>query len=499
MSISERLNAAERLLEPEENGVRPTPIEVRGSVVAVLLELYGQDVKVPTPKLSDLIDAIGKDTKSRRAAALFLTRCLSVPGVIPDENQEDERHTRRKLVALVEQSMPDICVYLKLGDLKQTIDKLDVLRDTHRRCTEILDLFRRLPSDPDDFCNRRQDILHALGNKFMKAYLSNYEFDRFSNSVRNIANDIVILKEITDATFGVKLQHVIDEVNSELSNTDIRNDFLAKQFYLPFLRTASSVLVQIDKQSSDRFKCFLHPRRPIPNVSERRFQLHKPNEVIRVNIPIVYDGPGVATDVTALIVSNNDQVVVSGEPIDIGTVLPGEFALNFGILLDKPCGEVRLLADISWRTSRDSERQTTIFDAVLYAQDPNVDWEELESKDPYSIEVAHGDEFVGRRRKVMTLVNRIRKQNMQSSYITGQKRVGKTSLAVAVQDQLTRHADNEPEIEVIYLEYGDYARKDADATVEALGSSIAERLLFAAPLEDRPENLNFSGSLAPLS
>jgi hypothetical protein len=111
MSISERLNAAERLLEPEENGVRPTPIEVRGSVVAVLLELYGHDVKVPAPKLSDLIDAIGKDTKSRRAAALFLTRCLSVPGVIPDENQEDERHTRRKLVALVEQLMPDICGY----------------------------------------------------------------------------------------------------------------------------------------------------------------------------------------------------------------------------------------------------------------------------------------------------------------------------------------------------------------------------------------------------
>jgi hypothetical protein len=88
---------------------------------------------------------------------------------------------------------------------------------------------------------------------------------------------------------------------------------------------------------------------------------------------------------------------------------------------------------------------------------------------------------------------------MQSSYITGQKRVGKTSLAAAVQEIVSRPGFSDNPLEVVYLEYGDYARKDADATVEALGGAISERLLSQVPPEGRPTSLNFSGSLAPLN
>ena len=51
----------------------------------------------------------------------------------------------------------------------------------------------------------------------------------------------------------------------------------------------------------------------------------------------------------------------------------------------------------------------------------------------------------------------------------------------------------------MYLEYGEYARKDADATVEALGKAIAERLLAKIEISDQISNFNFRGTLAPLN
>ncbi len=169
------------------------------------------------------------------------------------------------------------------------------------------------------------------------------------------------------------------------------------------------------------------------------------------------------------------------------------------MLVGELCSEVRLLVEIEWRTAQKGDRQSIAFEAQLLAQDPHIAWEDLERADPYSTEVAQGDEFVGRRKKVMALVNRLRKQRMQSSYITGQKRVGKTSLALAVQDLVAREVNSEALIEVVYLEYGDYARRDADATVEALGNAVAQRLLKDVPQESRPTDLDFRGSLAPLN
>jgi hypothetical protein len=497
MPITECLLRAETLLESSVESLTSSSEDALPSINAVLAEFRG-DSRIPTTSdLAEQIEAAAHNPKARRASALFLIRCLGVPGVIPEGNQNGGQHLQRKLVTLVEQSAPDIADHLRLGEKKQTIDKFEALRDAHRQCMDLLDVFRILPDRPEEFANRRQDVFRILNHKFLKSYLNNYEFACLANVVRSVMSGICELLETADATFGPKLQQLTGLVQTELKSVEARKDFVARYAYHPFLLAALEVLSQIDKQSSDRFKCILRPRRSAPNVVERRFRLHEPNKIVRVNIPLVNEGPGIAADVTVQIVSS-DEIVLGGNPIDIGAVPPGDFALSFDMLVGEPCNDVRLLVDIGWRTAR-GDRQTIAFEALLLAQNPNISWDALESSDPYSTEVAQGDEFVGRRKKVMALVNRLRKQRMQSSYVTGQKRVGKTSLALAVQDLLTREANPEAPIEVVYLEYGDYARKDAEATVEALGNAVAQGLLEDVPHDSRPTNLNFRGSLAPLN
>lgn len=447
--------------------------------------------------------------EGKREAAFFLVRCLGIPGLVPegDENRVGP-HFPRKLVCMFEQAAPDLLQFLRLNERKLTVDKFDILRNVQRTCTDLLAVFRQLPADPAEFASRRQEIFHTLKNKFLNAYLNIYDFSRFANSVRRVLNAVCELLETSDVTFGQKLHDLFQFVDAEIEIVTQRHDFLATDAWLPFLSHAREVLRGVESEATERFRCAIRPRRAPPQVVERRYPLHQANRVVRVKLPLVNDGPGAAVDTTAQILSGSEGVFISDEVLDLGTVPPGEFAILFDMLIGDPQTEVPIFVEIGWLTVRGAKRHVISFDAVLLGQKPNINWEALEGTDPYSLEVAHGDEFVGRSKKVLALANRLLKERMQSSYITGQKRVGKTSLAFAVQDHLREvgggsgmagETASRAQIEAVYLEYGDYARSDAVSTVEALGASIAGRLIRYLPPADRPTELNFRGSLAPLN
>jgi hypothetical protein len=421
--LSQSLQAAELLLQRQfEQAISQGPglLELIQATASALIELGEIEASSTTLDLFHQIDFLAKEPHGKRAATLFLLRCLPVPGVIRDNDKGGSQHAYRKLVGLVEQTAPDVADLANLEDKKQTIDKIEALRDLHRRCLDLLALFENLPDQPEEFAARRQDIFRVLNNKFLKAYLNNYNFAETSNTIRTLVNGTHELLETTDLTFGPKLHQLIELTQTEIGLAQTRWDFFTRQAYLPFLSSTISILIEIERQSSDRFTCNVRPRRNPPNVVERRYRLHEPNQIVRINIPLVNDGPGIASDVMVQIVSGDDRIAVSEEPIDIGAIPPGDFSLSFDILIGDTCDETRLLVDLSWRTARSTDRQTASFDVVLQGQNPYIDWEVLDSIDPYTTDVAQGDEFVGRRRKVMALINRLRKQRMQSSYITGQ-------------------------------------------------------------------------------
>jgi hypothetical protein len=445
------------------------------------------------------IEAIAQASQGRREAAIFLVRCLGVADAISDNEDVAGQHFQRRLVSLFELAVPDLATYFKLQDKKQTMDKFEILRGIHRYAAQSMHIIQTLPVAPAEFASRRQEVFKTLNNSFLKAYLNSYGFSNISNAIRGVLNGVHDLLSIADLSFGRKLQDLFDQLESELRQASLRHDFLAQDYFVPFLTQASEVLTRIDKESSGRFKCSLRPRRGSQNVIEKRYPLHEPNRIIRVKVPLVNEGPGIGVNTTAQIVTASECVMILSEPIELGNVPPGEFALAFTMLIGDETPEVPLFVELKWQTGRSADRQEVTFVATVFGQNPNVNWDEFDTADPYSTEVAHGDEFVGRRAKVLALVNRLRKQRRQSSYITGQKRVGKTSLAFAVQDLFKREATAENPVEVIYLEYGDYARKGADATVEALGGAIADYMLARLPSDARPTGIDFSGSLAPLN
>jgi len=127
-----------------------------------------------------------------------------------------------------------------------------------------------------------------------------------------------------------------------------------------------------------------------------------------------------------------------------------------------------------------------------------VDWPTLERLDPYSLEVAEEDTFVGRGAKVQAIGNRLLKAQMTSTYITGQKRIGKTSLAQAVTRFIVS-GDDGYKVHSLYLEYGEYCSASAKETVKALGEAMYAFLAEHFEIAMRPAQPDFSGTLAPLN
>ncbi|MER9751329.1 ATP-binding protein [Mesorhizobium sp. M0140] len=448
--------------------------------------------------LSEHVQAAIESIEGVRSAALLLIRCLGVPGALPDDDHRGGPHIQRKVIALVEKGTPDIANIIRMAERKLTFEKVDVLRSVHTRVVSLLEPLSKLPTNPSEFASRRQEVIKILKNDLLKAYLNPYGLAEVSNALREVQNSICQLLDVTGANFGQKLQEIVDTFEREKLNCGGRSNFLYNDVFAKFLDIVQSVISNIDRDSVGRFACVIRPKKATPQLLERRYPLHEPDRLVRVKIPIVNDGPGIAVETVAQFATNGN-VLLGSEKIDIGTVPPGEVSINVEMLVGSQIKQLTIYTELSWRNARSAERQSISFDTVIAAQKVDIDWDELELSDPYSTEVAHGNEFVGRRRKVLALVNRFRKARMQSSYVTGQKRVGKTSLAFAVQDVLQGESAREEDISVIYLEYGDYARKDADGTVEALGDAIAERLLRDIPGEQRPANVNFSGTLAPLN
>ena len=133
-----------------------------------------------------------------------------------------------------------------------------------------------------------------------------------------------------------------------------------------------------------------------------------------------------------------------------------------------------MLAEVSWRDFD----QTIRTDAALLtigAQRAGIDWDAAAAADPYSLEpVSSDDQLMGRHDALNRLAASIRAPAAGSWIISGQKRVGKTSIGKALLSRL-----DDDSFMPVYLEGGDYVHPTAEATIGRLGQLLCRQLSLA--------------------
>ncbi len=134
-------------------------------------------------------------------------------------------------------------------------------------------------------------------------------------------------------------------------------------------------------------------------------------------------------------------------------------------------------------------------DFRAYAQRGDIDWGSLDVWHPYSTDPAEGDAFIGRAELVVDLSSRLLRSPMESFYITGQKRVGKTSLARACVRHAAAKNSNVVALELIW---GAIANEEPRASLRALGEEIESFLMRSLPHGMNQTPGVFDGTLSPL-
>ena len=156
-----------------------------------------------------------------------------------------------------------------------------------------------------------------------------------------------------------------------------------------------------------------------------------------------------------------------------------------------------LYVEIHWSVVGNAEIHTAEFSVEVEGQRTDLDWRKLSRVQPYSLDVALGTDFYGRRDARKRILRRLEPDAMQSTYITGQKRVGKSSLAHAIQAELEN--SQVETYRCLYLECGEIIHSSGEETLEEFGHRLETFLCNTLPRSVEWQSGEYSSSLAPLN
>ena len=230
---------------------------------------------------------------------------------------------------------------------------------------------------------------------------------------------------------------------------------------------------------------------------DKKYPLSRPNTTIEYKVRIENNGTGPAREIRIDEVETDACLRVESSPTELLTINPGASrVLDIVAKVEEPSKKAELYLQLSW--SRPGGRSEKVKTFTIRAQREDVDWDTVEFTEPYSLEaVTSEDDLIGRKDELKRLLRLTNLQTVGSSYIYGQKRVGKTSLANAVAERLQSSSD--ANWVVISKGSGDYVSKDAISTLQTLGNVLAQDMTQKIPgLADAPFP-DFANGLAPLS
>ena len=238
-----------------------------------------------------------------------------------------------------------------------------------------------------------------------------------------------------------------------------------------------------------------------PNLSfspiAKKYPLDRPCTAIVFKIGITNNGTGPARELRLDEVVADDCLHVETSRTELGTLQSGSsFVLDIVATVMTPSTEAKLLVQLSWL--RPDGRSEAMQEFTVAAQRDDVDWDLVEFTEPYSLEaVTTGDELIGRKDELKRLVRLTNLAAVGSGFIYGHKRVGKTSLANAVAENLKSGKD--ANWVVISKGSGDYVGGDASSTLRTLGDVLAQAMIENIPGLANVPYPDFTNGLAPLS
>ena len=489
---SDDVQKIEQAIREYENNSR-TQTDSRREIRTLLQNLAG----IPSDKsmsLAGTLEAIANDAETSRIPQVgaAILRLLACAGLFPPTTLGK---ANRHIVRIIEQGCPYATKHLKIDKRSQTYEKVETFSRMHGEACEQLNNLRPTFASLHDLVGRRQAVMRSLNFGPTRNYLRHFGFQPVSSSVTGLLNLSDKVVNSDGRMLQVSLHNLMNTIVDEIEHYKIDQTFVVRKYYLPFLEYLKRRTLEYQTQMVASFECdIIVPQSP--HELEKRYPLHVSDIQFQIFILLKNTGPGVAEDVRAYCVS--DHCIVKSDETILGNIEPGGFVLTLEICVVKPLKEIELEIGIDWDVVGESEKREKEFSVVIQSQRTDINWEELTKLQPYRLEVAYDRAFFGRQDAVGRILRYLNSESMQSCYITGQKRVGKSSLARAIEASLSRGFLKE-DYSVHYLECGEVRHSRAKDTMREFGQQVEDFLVDFLPRSAEWKSQDYSTSLNPLN
>jgi hypothetical protein len=486
------LSEAKDLLAQAEDAVRrKQPAEARTHLRNWLMEIVG--TAHLSGSLSEMLSELAKySTKDRRIPPVIL-RFLADGDVI--QVSVGKNDTQRSIVEICESAAKELCSFLKVDTKKQNFEKFSVLEGAHSTICNLLDPIKASYGDIDALQNSREIILGPFKHGQVRTYAKPFGFNELKAGLEEIFSK---LKKVANPTqnFLEDFDECKKSIEQCRSIANQIGSFLSYDYILPFIDTVERLLENYTSAMRSRFHVEIKSNWPLSGL-QKRYPLHEVEREFTLVLPLRNDGQGMAVEVRADIVLESESIFLETPSISLGNIMPGDFSLVVSSMVVSPCRSFSGIVELEWTEVGDSNPRKETFNFTVSAQASDIDWSKLTYWTPYSTEVAKGQNFIGRIEQVQHLASKLLRSPMEPFYITGQKRVGKTSLVRAATTFAEENASYE-EIRNHFILWGDVAHSEPSTAMRQLGESVEEFVREQIGVKVEVPRQNYSGSLSPL-
>ena len=230
----------------------------------------------------------------------------------------------------------------------------------------------------------------------------------------------------------------------------------------------------------------------------KKYPLGQVGSTLSLAFQITNSGRGHATGVRAALTDLNPELDILGEKeLYLGTIgVDSAVVIEFPVTVLSSESLALAATTVRWKNVDRSEGVHSA-NFELAGQRVDIPWADLELEDAYSLEpVEDPDELAGRQAQMTELVRLASLKSVGSRFVTGQKRVGKTSLAKTFRAVLKKRG---VPVHTVFLEAGDFLGQTAAETVRMLGTLLCEEVRRTHPAFSEVPIPDFTGTLAPLN
>lgn len=329
-----------------------------------------------------------------------------------------------------------------------------------------------------------KNLRHPLNKLFLDAFvrsslMTEERIGEFFDSVKNYGSSGPVDK----VKFYQKLEQVFDRYIEDMGeNID---EITKLCIHAPIKKAWDWVKKDFD--SNDAIKKTHVTIAEVP----RKYPFHIPDRDLSLKLRVRNKGPGHAFGVQVDL-SDIEGFTQRTKSVSLGTIPPGSSEIVFKGTTLPNASSPGVLVELRWNNFGGEEKSEDFYFG-FEAQKTDLDWDNLKKQRPYSLSAVESEEdLAGRDDVINDLFARSTAEDLESSIIFGQKRVGKTSIAKTLENKLKKTNTHI----VVFVSVGELDTTTAQNCVTDLGTKILKEVLIQSNLPI--ETPKIDGALAPL-